>query len=102
MSASGAIDAGHVVISLKGRDLGRCYLVLAVEPPFVYVADGAYRSGRNPKKKRVTHVRHLSARGEPAVLDETFWTVSAKEQDRRIRSLIAGAYAEVKREVTDV
>lgn len=101
MQTAEPIATGTYVVSQKGRDRGRVYLVWRVEPPFLYVADGVYRSAGNPKKKRATHVRRWQSGLAPADLASLQDDVPA-EQDRRIRSLIAEAYAEVKREVTDV
>lgn len=95
------IAEGTFVVSLKGRDRGRVYLVLRVEPPFVYVADGVYRAAGNPKKKRATHIRRWQS-GLKAVPLDAMRNAAPAEQDRQIRSLIAEADREIKREVTDV
>lgn len=95
------IKEGTLVESIRGRDRGRIYLILKVEPPFVYGADGVYRSAAEPKKKRATHVRRWSSRLTPVELDPSFYSAQPAEKDRQIRRLIEEAAKEVRREVTD-
>ncbi|MDI3316673.1 MAG: KOW domain-containing RNA-binding protein [Bacillota bacterium] len=47
---------GQLVVSRAGRDRGRAYLVVAVDPRWVYVADGSVRDVRHPKKKNPRHL----------------------------------------------
>ncbi len=53
--------AGQVVTSRAGRDAGRAYVVVAVQPDgVVLVADGQRRTVARPKRK---NPRHLMATG---------------------------------------
>lgn len=79
---------GALVKSKMGHDRGRVYLVLTVEPPFVYVADGVYRGAAVPKKKRATHVEPWGPKQEPVELTALFWQTTTEEQNRQIRTLI--------------
>lgn len=51
------IEPGRVVLSRAGRDAGRRFVVLRVEPPFAYVADGDLRRAETPKKKKDRHLK---------------------------------------------
>ena len=56
------IFEGSVVISQKGRDKGRAFVVLClVDADFVMIADGDTRKLDRMKKKRRKHVRALPA-----------------------------------------
>ena len=55
------LRAGSVVISRSGHDRGRYQMVLGVEEPYVYLADGLHRRGSPPKKKKILHVRLTNA-----------------------------------------
>ena len=56
------IFEGSAVISQKGRDKGRVFVVLySVDADFVMVADGETRKLDRMKKKRRKHVRALPA-----------------------------------------
>ena len=49
---------GGVCVSLAGHDKGRAYIIVkVVDPEFVLVADGVYRSVKAPKKKRIKHLK---------------------------------------------
>ena len=60
MAVIDRIGPGRVVISRSGHDRGRYLMVLGVEPPYVYLADGVHRKGI-PKKKKILHVRLTNA-----------------------------------------
>lgn len=47
---------GTVVISTAGRDQGCCFVAVAVEDRFVYIADGKERKLEKPKRKNVRHI----------------------------------------------
>lgn len=48
---------GQLVLSTRGRDEGRAYLVMRVDPSgFVWLTDGRYRRQANPKKKNRRHL----------------------------------------------
>ena len=48
---------GYAVFSKKGRDKGRCFVVLyTVDADFAVVADGDTRKIDHPKKKRRKHL----------------------------------------------
>ena len=56
------IVEGSVVISQKGRDKGRPFVVLYyVDACFVMIADGGTRPLAKPKKKRCKHLRACPA-----------------------------------------
>ena len=49
---------GGVCVSQAGHDKGRTYVIVKViDPEFVLVADGVYRSIKTPKKKRIKHLK---------------------------------------------
>lgn len=54
------MEVNTVVVSRKGHDTGRIYIVSAVlGPEFVLLVDGKYRKRDNPKMKRVKHLKPL-------------------------------------------
>ncbi len=59
-------EQGRVVLSLQGRDKGRCFIVLsAVDDDFVLMADGDLRKVQRPKRKKKKHLHP-----KPAIFPE--------------------------------
>ncbi len=52
-----AIDVSDIVISLRGRDQGKRFLVVATEDDYVFLADGAARRAEKPKRKKRKHIQ---------------------------------------------
>ena len=52
------IKIGSLVVSTKGRDTGRTYLVLNVLDDIADCVDGDYRLLEKPKKKRIKHLKN--------------------------------------------
>lgn len=50
------IVKGSIVRALAGRDKGGFFVVLGVEGPFAYIADGRRRKVQIPKKKKLIHL----------------------------------------------
>lgn len=50
------LKVGQIVRSKAGRDKGRLFIVLNVEEPYVYIADGSLRKIEKPKKKKSKHL----------------------------------------------
>ena len=50
------IDRGKLVISLKGHDTGRIYLVTEVNGADAYVSDGREHRLARPKRKNIKHI----------------------------------------------
>ena len=78
------MKAGMLVRSLAGHDKDRLYLVLRVDGPFAYVADGRHHLMASPKKKRLRHIDPLGPETE----------LSALECDAHIRKAIKRLKAE--------
>ena len=57
------MKVGSVVYSKAGRDLGRCYVLVATDDKqgYVWVVDGEIRTIARPKRK---NSRHLDYKGE--------------------------------------
>lgn len=53
-------DISDIVISLNGRDAGKCFFVVSADSQYVYLADGRGRRVEAPKKKKRKHVRLVS------------------------------------------
>ncbi len=51
------LKIGSVVVSKKGHDLGKVYIVIDLCGDFALVADGRTRKISNPKKKRLKHLK---------------------------------------------
>ncbi len=58
------MEVGDVVRSLRGRDKGRCFLVVGESVGRVLVADGDLRPVKKPKAKNPKHVGHVGQVGE--------------------------------------
>ncbi len=54
------LDRSQFVVSLAGRDRGRIFFVVDIDPVFVYLADGRMRRVEAPKKKKRKHVAYFS------------------------------------------
>ncbi|TZE82741.1 KOW domain-containing RNA-binding protein [Calorimonas adulescens] len=50
------LKVGQVVKSKAGRDKGKLFIVLNVEDPYAYIADGSLRKVEKPKKKKIKHL----------------------------------------------
>ena len=50
---------GDFVVSQKGRDQGRIFVVTETEDNFVYLCDGSLRKQDKQKKKKIKHVKEL-------------------------------------------
>lgn len=76
------IREGIVVISQKGRDKGRLFVVLyQVDADFVLIADGDARKVEKPKRKRRKHL--ASTRWEFPDLAEAFSQKRLMDSDLR-------------------
>ena len=53
---------GSIVLSLRGRDCKRLFVIVSVDEVngYVYVADGKLRQIQHPKKKKSKHIRVVS------------------------------------------
>ncbi|MBR5480000.1 MAG: KOW domain-containing RNA-binding protein [Clostridia bacterium] len=58
------VNRYQIVSSLAGRDKGRLFIVMEIEPNFVYLVDGKLRKIESPKKKRRKHVAYAGVLGE--------------------------------------
>ncbi len=76
------IQEGIVVISQKGRDKGRPFVVLyQVDADFVLIADGEARKVEKPKRKRRKHL--ASTRWELPTLAEAYRQKRLMDSDLR-------------------
>mgnify|MGYP005762592713 FL=1 len=50
-------QAGMFARSLAGHDKGKLFVIVRVEEPYVYLADGKNRLLEQPKKKKLMHVQ---------------------------------------------
>ncbi len=50
------MEPGDLVLSEKGRDKDRYYVVMEVWPEYCFIADGDIRKTDRPKKKKIKHV----------------------------------------------
>ena len=77
---------GALCVSLTGHDKGRTYVVVKIpDPDFVFVADGKYRSVKNPKKKRI---KHLKQTGQTVSGEFIALLAEGKAKDNEIRKFI--------------
>ncbi len=54
---SGSLRLGR---SLAGHDVGRCYVIVAEDLEYLYLADGVGRSVARPKRKNRRHVQVIT------------------------------------------
>lgn len=57
------IKAGDLVLSKAGRDSGEIFLVIFVDEKHAFIVDGKCRKVRNPKKKKIKHLKRVSVAG---------------------------------------
>ena len=50
------IHSGEFVYATKGRDTGKCFIVISAKDNYLYLCDGKNRKVSNPKKKKMKHV----------------------------------------------
>ena len=58
-----SLCVGDLVLSLKGRDKGKEFLVVEVSDKYVLIVDGKTRKVQNPKRKSVKHLVKLQVEG---------------------------------------
>lgn len=63
------LESRSIVISLKGHDAKRKYIVIKLDKDFAYVCDGKYRTMANLKKKRIKHLKDTNKKYEGKLLD---------------------------------
>lgn len=51
------IVKGSIVTATAGRDKGGCFVVLATDGRFAFIADGKRRRVEAPKRKNLIHLR---------------------------------------------
>ncbi|MBQ6987191.1 MAG: KOW domain-containing RNA-binding protein [Oscillibacter sp.] len=55
------IEKSNIVRSRAGRDMGKLFVVLAVEGEYLLLADGKSRKLEAPKRKKRRHVEFVAA-----------------------------------------
>lgn len=53
------IQVGDLVISLTGRDKGKCFLVIELSKTRVKIIDGKAHKQNSPKTKNIKHVKQI-------------------------------------------
>ena len=53
------IKENCIVVSTKGRDIGKFYIVVKVDAGYVYLTDGKSKNLNNLKKKNVKHIKFM-------------------------------------------
>ena len=83
------MENGDIVMSLRGRDEGRCFFVVGCESPYVFLSDGRVRRLEKPKIKKQKHVKFMSRPG---------WNGEPEERTAaKIREGLKVTNAEVRR-----
>ena len=57
---------GGIVISKRGRDKGRPFVIVGMDGAYLYLADGKLRKLEKPKKKKQMHVQITESISEEA------------------------------------
>jgi ribosomal protein L14E/L6E/L27E len=55
------ISVGCVCLSAKGHDKGKAFLVFTVDGDYAYIVNGKDRKKQKPKKKKIKHLKFISA-----------------------------------------
>ena len=58
------VESGSIVLSKRGRDAGRYFIVIRREGEYVWIADGKVRRVKTPKKKKIKHLEPTGGRHE--------------------------------------
>lgn len=51
------MEIGTIVLSKRGRDKGRSFVVIAIDGEYTFLADGNMRPLCKPKKKKTKHIQ---------------------------------------------
>ncbi len=49
---------GDIVLSIRGRDADKYYVVVSTEGIFAYIANGKLHKAEKPKKKKIKHLKN--------------------------------------------
>ena len=80
------ISVGDIVVSVAGRDCGRCFLVIgSAGDGYVLLADGRRRRVEKPKKKNLRHVRKWKS-SEEMIAYRAFSMEMTNAEIRRVLS----------------
>ena len=63
-------EAGMLARSLAGHDKGHVYVILDADDAYVYLADGAVRTVKHPKRKKRKHVRMICRERDLSGMDD--------------------------------
>jgi len=81
------IDIADFVVSLNGRDEGKCFLVIGTEGEYSLIADGRGRRAEKPKRKKNKHLL-LEDRADEPVANKLI--TGEKVTNNEIRRALAG------------
>ncbi|MDR1558935.1 MAG: RNA-binding protein [Clostridiales bacterium] len=84
---------GCVVISKRGHDKGRPFVIVGTDGDFLYLADGDLRKLAKPKKKKLMHVQNTESISTE--IAEMLETGSPRDEDLRKVLLRFGKNGEV-------
>ena len=55
------ICVGSVCLSVAGHDKGKAFVIVAIDGDYAYIVNGKDRVKQKPKKKKIKHLKLLSA-----------------------------------------
>lgn len=84
------VTEGMIVISLAGRDKGRCYVAASLHDGRVYVADGKRHKLMSPKAKNPKHISPIGR------IEEDPESLT----DKKLRRLISAQMTQLRNEAT--
>ncbi len=67
------------MLSLAGHDRDRLYIVLETDGEFLYLTDGRHHKLKNPKKKKLKHLRDTGYLADLSVYDPLYDAHIVKE-----------------------
>ena len=65
-----SINMSDIVLSLRGRDAGRPFVVIAVDGEYLMLADGRGRRAEKPKRKKAKHTRFIGNSGQTRIAEK--------------------------------
>lgn len=93
---SNGIFPGSVVLSTKGHDVNRIYLVISVKEKMTLIVNGIGRNATNPKKKRVTHLVPVGMIGDGETKINQLVAAKPNEQNKLIREWISDVLDQIR------
>ncbi len=81
------LGIGCFVEAQAGHDAGKCYVIFQMDEEYVYLVDGKIKTLKNPKKKKIKHIKILQQFDQSLMEKMKEQTVRDEEIKRAIKLL---------------